>query len=131
MSAASVLARGRAAAEALMVDTCTIRRVTSSTTDPDTGHITPTYATVYSGPCRVQQQAATASGQETGEAYALMLSFVLQLPMSVTGVRTEDEVTITASVHDPDLVDRVLLVKDLAHKTHATARRIGCMERTS
>lgn len=131
MSAASVLARGRTAAEALMVDTCTIRRVASSTTDPATGHITPTYSTIYNGQCRVQQQAASASGQEAGEAYALMLPFVLQIPMSVTGVQTEDQVTITASVHDPDLVDRVLLVKDLAHKTHATARRIGCTERTS
>ena len=131
MSAASVLARGRAAAEALMVDTCTIRRITGSTTDPDTGVITPTYSTIYTGQCRVQQQAASASGQETGEAYALILPFVLQVPISVTGVRTEDQVTITASVHDPDLVNRMLLVKDLAHKTHATARRLGCTERTS
>jgi hypothetical protein len=131
MSAASVLARGRAAAEALMVDACTIRRITSSSTNETTGEVTPTYSTIYAGKCRVQQQAATASGQDAGEAYVLMLALTLQVPMSVTGVRTEDEVTITASVHDPDLVNRVFLVKDLAHKTHATARRIGCTERTS
>lgn len=131
MSRESVLARGRAAAEAGMVDTCVIRRVASGSTDPDTGVITPTYATVYTGRCRVQQSAAQATGVEAGQAYRLILRLELQLPMTVTGVQPEDEVEVTASEHDPDLPGRVFRVRDLAYKSHATARRIGVEEQTS
>lgn len=129
MSAASVMAAGRGAAERLMQDTCTIRRVVSESTDPGSGVVTPTYSTVYSGKCRVQQ-AGAASRVEAGQASLLMLPFQVQVPMSVTGVQAEDQVVITASL-DPDLVGRVFVVKDLAHKTHATARRLGAVERTS
>lgn len=131
MSVSALLAQGRAAAERLMVDACVIRRVTDSTTDPDTGVITPTYTTIYTGKCRIQQPTAQARTEQAGEAYALMLRLEVQVPMSVTGVQAEDEVLLTASAHDPDLVDRTFLVRDLAHKTHATMRRIGIEERTS
>ncbi|MFC6017796.1 DUF6093 family protein [Plantactinospora solaniradicis] len=129
MSAASVLARGRRAAERLMVDTCTIRRRTGETTGPG-GVVEATYDVLYTGPCRVQQQAPSASPQDAGEDYALMLALTVQLPMSVTGLRTEDEITIDTSAHDPDLPGRVFVVKDLAHKSHATARRVGVVERS-
>lgn len=130
MSRASVLARGRTAAEAGMVDACTIRRKTGESTGAG-GIVTPTYSTLYTGKCRVQQAAAQAQQQDPGEAYVLMLRLEVQLPMSVTGLQTEDEVTITASVHDPDLVGRVFLIRDLAHATHKTARRVQVLERTS
>lgn len=131
MSAASVLARGRAAAELLMVDACTIRRKTGETTTAG-GVVTPTYgAALYTGKCRVQQAAAQAQQQDPGEAFVLMLRLEVQLPMSVTGLQTEDEVTITASAHDPDLVGRVFLIRDLAHATHKTSRRVQVLERTS
>lgn len=131
MSAASVLARGRAAADLLMVDACTIRRKTGESTGAG-GVVTPTYgATLYAGKCRVQQAAAQAQQQDPGEAFVLMLRLEVQLPMSVTGLQTEDEVTITASAHDPDLVGRVFLIRDLAHATHKTARRVQVLERTS
>lgn len=130
MSAASVLARGRAAAEGLMVDACTIRRITGESTGPG-GVVTPTYSTLYTGKCRIQQSKADAQQQEVGEAYALMLRLEVQLPMSVTGLRAEDEVTVTASAHDADLIGRVFLIRDLAHATHKTARRVQVQERTS
>lgn len=127
--AAALLARGRRAAEALMVDACTIRRRTGETVGPG-GVVTPTYTTVYSGRCRWQQQAAQAAQQDVGEDYMLMLRLEVQLPMSVTGVQTEDEIVCDSSTHDPDLVGRVFVVRDLAHKSHATSRRIGVVERT-
>lgn len=130
MSAASVLARGRAAAEALMVDACTIRRVTSQSTGAG-GVVTPTYSTLYTGKCRVQQDKAQAQQQDPGEAAVLMLRLEIQLPMSVTGLQAEDVVTITASAHDPDLVGRVFIIRDLAHASHKTARRVQVMEKTS
>ena len=131
MSRATVLARGRVAAEAGFVDSCTIRRITGSTTDPNSGVITPTYSTLYIGKCRVQQAQAQAPPTDAGEAYLLLLRLEVQLPMTVTGLRVSDEITIDTSAHDPDLVDRVFLVRDLAHKSHATARRVQVTEKTS
>ena len=130
MSAASVLARGRAAAEALMVDACTIRRVTGQSTGAG-GVVTPTYADLYTGKCRIQQASAQAQQQDPGEAAVLMLRLEVQLPMSVTGLQAEDVVTITASAHDEDLVGRTFVIRDLAHASHKTARRVQVMERTS
>jgi hypothetical protein len=114
-----------------MVDECVIRRRTGETTDDESGVVTPTYATVYAGKCRMQQPAATAQEQESGEAALLMVRFELQVPISVVGVAADDEVQVTASVHDPDLVGRLFAVRGLFHKTHATARRIQVEERTS
>jgi hypothetical protein len=130
MSRATVLARGQAAALASMTDTCTIRRVTGESTDAASGVITPTYSTLYTGACRVQQRTVTTTPQDAGEARAQMLQLEVQLPLSVTGLRTEDQITVTAS-GDADLVNRVFLIRGLAHKTEATARRVMCEERTS
>ena len=113
-----------------MQDTCTIRRRTGESTGPG-GVVSDTYDVLYSGKCRVQQADAQATEQSPGEAFVLMLRWVVQLPVSVAGLQTEDEITIDSSVHDPDLPGRVLLIRDLAHKTHATARRVGVQERTS
>lgn len=132
MSVASALARGRRAAERLMVDECTIRRRTGSTTDPDTGQITPTYTTLYTGRCRVQQQAVQAREETPGPAELLMVRRELHLPVATsTGVRAGDQVSITACVHDPDLVGRDLVVRDEMAKSMATARRLGVEEVTS
>lgn len=131
MSRASVLARGRAAAQAGMVDTCTIRRVTHTQTSTIDGAVTYDYATVYNGPCRIQQTTAQGQEEEAGEARLVLLNLQLQLPMTVTGLQEADQVTLTASVNDPDLVGRVFLIRDLAHKSEATARRVQITEATS
>ena len=126
---AALLARARAAAERLMVDSCTIRRVTGTVTDPDTGQIAPTYATVYTGKCRVQQRGPSARSVEAGEAHLLMQRLEVHVPVSAEGIRAGDEVTVTVS-GDPDLVGRVFVVRELAVKSLATARRLGVEERT-
>ena len=127
---AAALARGRALAEQLMVDTCTITRTTGETTDTDTGVVTPTTTTVYTGRCRVQQSqlGADSTPATPGEAAVRLVAFEVQLPVSVEGLRVQDVVTVDASALDPDLVDRQFVVLGLAHKTHATARRIQVQE---
>jgi hypothetical protein len=127
---APALARGRAAAESLMVDTCTITRTTGESTNEDTGVVTPTTSTVYTGRCRVQQSqlGADSTPSDPGEVYVRLVAFEVQLPMSVEGLRVQDVITITASALDPDLVNRSFNVLGLAHKTHATARRIQVQE---
>lgn len=127
---APALARGRAAAESLMVDTCTITRTTGESTNDDTGVVTLTTSAIYTGRCRIQQSqlGADSTPADPGEAYVRLVAFELQLPMSVTGLRVGDVATITASALDPDLVGRAFNILGLAHKTHATARRLQVQE---
>ena len=131
MSAASVLARGRAAAEARMVDTCTARRVTGETVDDNTGDVTPTLTSVYAGRCRMKQPNASATAAEVGEAAVLLQQPEVHLPMSAAVLRPGDEITLTASVHDPGSVGRVFIVRAVPAQSAATARRYGVTERTS
>jgi hypothetical protein len=63
MSATTATLRGRLAAEANMVDACTIQRVTGTTTNDTTGVVTPTYTTIYSGKCRMQQTVPVSKAQ--------------------------------------------------------------------
>lgn len=131
MSAAGVLARGRAAAERNMVDACVITRRTGESTDPNSGVVTPTLITVYTGRCRIQAGDPHAEPTDAGEAEVLLAQRVLQLPVATsTGIEAGDRVTITASVNDPDLVNRQYVVRGEFAKTHATARRLGIQEVT-
>ena len=130
MDRSELLARARAFAEEGMVDTCTIRRRNGETLDPHTAETVPTYDLIYQGKCRVQMTIAQAQQQNAGEAHLLMVRLEVQLPMSATGIEPEDETTIDTS-RDPDLVGRIFIVRDLFHKTDATSRRIGVLERTS
>lgn len=132
MSRKTALLRGRTAAELGMQDACTIKRASGSgTTDPVTGYPTQTYTTLYSGKCRVQQQAVISRAHDVAEDTVWVVRFDLQLPVVGTeGLAVEDQVTITAAVNDADLVGRTFVVTELAHKSEATSRRIGIIERT-
>lgn len=115
-----------------MTDTCSIVRNVGETTDPFSGEVTTDWDTIYSGKCRLQQaNAARADQRDVGEAYVLLQQLEVQLPISVTGIQVGDQITVTASVNDPDNVGRVLLVRDLMLKTDATARRLQVTEETS
>lgn len=137
MSATSVTLAGRAAAERLMVDTCTITRQTGHTTNLSTGVITATTVTVYAGKCRVKQvtgggqPASSGSDSGVGEASLALVPYQLQLPMSATGLGQGDRATVTASALDPDLVGRVFVLDGVAAGTHLTMRRYQVREVTS
>jgi hypothetical protein len=125
-----LLGRARAAALRGMADTCTIRRRTGAGSVGADGKVTPAYTTLYTGQCRVQQVTAEPTPADPGEDRELLVRLTVQLPISVTGLQAADEITVTASENDPDLVGRVFLVNGLHHKTHATSRRVGVIERT-
>lgn len=132
MSRAGVLAAGRREAERGMIDACTITRVTGSTTDRVTLVRTPTTDTIYTGRCRVQEIFSfSRETSPTPDQPILARYRVLQLPVvGSEGIQAGDDVTITASVHDPDLVGRLFKVRDESAKSEATARRIGVEEIT-
>lgn len=130
----ALLGRGRRAAERLMVDTCTVVRVTAATTDPDTGVIAPpTYSTIYSGACKIQQTAPATGSTVAGQADVLIGQLQLHLPVTTTtgNVAPNDLVTITACAFDPSLVGKTFALRGPAHKSYATARRLPMIEVTS
>lgn len=132
MSAGSLAARGRAAAEEIMTDACSIARITGQVLNPATGQLTPTSTTVYAGKCRVKAPHSTTAVGETqiGETVVASVSPVVSIPVTVTTVTEGDRVTVTAST-DAGLVGTVLLVKAVQHGTHITARRLLCEELTN
>ena len=133
MSRVSVLAAGRRAAEAGMVDACAIVRTTGTSTNRDTGVVTPTTVTVYSGPCRVQEIFGFARDTQPAPDQGQLARYrILQLPVDTSeDVRAGDQVTVTACVNDADLVGAVMVVRDQSGKTEGTSRRIGVEELTS
>jgi len=133
MTAGSTLLRGRKAAEALMVDACTVTRITGETVTT-TGAIINTTAPVYAGKCRIQvrtRERLGGSGREIGEAYVIVSRLELHLPMTVPDILEGDLVVITASLYDPNLVNRPFTVRDSINKTHLTSRRITILEVSS
>ncbi len=132
MSANSVRARGEAFAKSeILTDACTITRVTGSSTNLQTGVVTPTTAAIYTGPCRVQRPptGGLVRPATVGEAQLYQDPLTVQTPTSVTGVLVADVVTITAS-GNADLVGRTFWVRGLPPKTHATMHRFGVEEVT-
>jgi hypothetical protein len=127
MSATSATLRGRVAAEALQVDTCLIERLTGST-DQETGRVTYTATTVYTGQCRLKLASAVARPLTVGEAQVFTQHPTLSLPAGTTGVQIDDVVTITASELLPALVGRVFHVRGLPGASHMTAARFEVME---
>lgn len=131
MSAASLIARGRVAALALMVDACTITRVTGQATNLQTAVVTDTTSTIYTGRCRVQRVPSGGIARPTtvAEAQLFQTPLFVQVPVTAVAIHTDDVVTITASALDPDLVGRKFWVKDPdGAKTHTTMHRLGCEE---
>lgn len=113
MTLAAVLARGRAAAERRMVDTCTIRRAGT---------------TIYTGRCEVVQDDGGEAADDA-DTFAVNTGTRLRLPVSLTGLELGDEATIDASPRDPDLVGTVYRIQGIARETNATARRVMVTER--
>lgn len=136
MSAATAIARGRVAAERLMVDSCTITRPGEGEPvfNNDTGQYDPPPpVTVYSGRCRVQVPGDIASSQDVaaGEREWTTQQAVVSLPVEGSeDVRIGHTVHMDAVVHDAALEGREFGVRALHHKSHATARRLRCEEVT-
>lgn len=130
MSRDSVLARGRAMAEAGMKDTVLIQRLSSESTDDLTGTVTPTWATVYEGKCRIQLRSG-GSRTEVGEASPVVVKPELQLPIiASTSVGHGDRATVISAADDPALAGHVFFIRDVAPKSEATARRLVMEEAT-
>lgn len=131
MSATSVTLRGRVSAEARMVDTCTVQRVTGSSTDQDTGVVTPTTTTIYTGKCRIRQAVEVGRPLDSGQAQRYMQHSILSIPIASAVLLVDDVVTITASALTANLVGRTWHVRAVSGDTNTTAARYEIAEVTS
>lgn len=115
-----------------MIDACEITRVTGTTTGRTTGERTENRSTIYDGPCRVQEIFGfSRETAPTPDKPVLARYRVVQLPVvGSEGIEVGDDVEITASVNDLDLVGRHFVVRDQSAKSEATSRRIGVEEIT-
>jgi hypothetical protein len=122
----SVVEAGRAAARRLMVDACTVTRVTGTATNSTTGVVTPTTSTVYTGPCRIKPDP-TPSESQAGEREVVTRRFIVSVTTDEDGIAVDDIVTVTASELDPALVGVTLTVAGVIIGSHLTARRLVCV----
>lgn len=124
-----LLRAGRAAAEALMVDTCRITRDGQGepTWDPETGTYTPPARTVvYEGRCRVRATDSTVIGDvEAGEQQLGVVRRSVRLPvvLATEAIRRDDLVEILTSVN-PGLVGQTFNVQAPFDDSLGTARRV-------
>ena len=123
MSFPDVVFQGRAAASALMLDTCTVHRPGPPVTDPDTGAVTPSLTLLYTGPCKIQQTLAQSSNPEAGGHQFTVQDTRWDTPVGEGPFEVNDVVTIVDAVLDPQLTGRVYRVTDPFHKSGATAQR--------
>ena len=132
MRAAGAVARGRRAAESLMVDACTVTRASSGApvVDNNNGTVTPAAPrTIYSGPCRVQVPDAVERIEEAGGDSLSVQAAIISLPIaSSESVAVGDVVTVTGATFDAELSGVTYVVRGLHRKSHATARRLRCEE---
>ncbi len=130
---ARLVLRARAAAERLMVDACTVVRVTGETEGPG-GVLTAATTPIYSGKCRVQVRTRERMGgswQSIGEAQLILARIEVQIPISAAELKEADIVTMTSSTLDPIMVGKQFQVRDVMMKTHLSARRATVIELSS
>lgn len=127
---------GQAAAERRMTETCEIYRLDRDHPTPGTGGRDDYPRTdLYGGDgpgdgrCRWRPQSPADGGgtaATAGESGIVQSYGILHVPMTVTGVRADDLVQLTASA-DPELPGTVAKVISVTAGAQTTARRIRCM----
>lgn len=127
-----LLAAGREAHEALMVDACTIARAGAPTLNRATSVLTPGVATtLYQGKCLVKPQRVPRN-EQAAERLTVVAKYEVALPFSALAsddLQVGDIVTVTAS-GDSRLVGKSLAVMAVDFGSHATAWRITAEEAT-
>ena len=121
----------RAHAESMMVDTLTVEHQTGVTVNTDTLAETPVFVTVYSGRGHIQRSGALSPSDQVAGGFEFGIGTPLaQLPLTATGIRKGDRVTVTAvgPLTDPDLLGLVATVQANLTKTHPTKRTLVCEE---
>ena len=123
MTAATAQAAGRRMAESLMVDTCTIDRITGTTTDAN-GREIPTYADPppYAGRCKIQTYEPYEQTPEVGSSTPTVQRYSLHVPIDAGPFEVGDVATVGS---------RIFRIGGLHGKTFQTAQRLLADEITT
>ena len=127
----AALTAGRALAEALMLDACTVVRRGAPSTNTSTGAVTVSSTSLYSGKCKVQAAGLASQTVEAAGRTATLERPTVHVPVGSFAPRPGDVITITASATDANLVGRVYRVTAASLKSLATAYRIPVEEVTA
>lgn len=111
-----------------MIDQCTITRPGETVTDPNTGDVTNTSTTVYTGKCEVSSRDTQAANPEAGEATFTVVSRQVHIPANAADVRDGDVVTITAARLNQFTVGKQYRVSGFTPDTFDTAARLPVKE---
>ena len=127
-----LLLRGRAAAEELMIDSCTVARATGEKTLAADGiRYVQEMAPVYAGKLLIRAPNQAPWIQESKGQIVTWSQFTLSFPVVESeGLRQGDVVTILSCALDPALVGLKVRLAGRAGQTHATARRWRVEEAT-
>jgi len=122
VSVQGALARGRAAHLQVMLDTCIVQHPTGQALNAN-DVLVPTFATVYTGPCRIKA-FRTGHQTEAGQVAILLRGYDVQLPWDATGgILRGDTMTVTAS-DDTWVIGRPLTVTEVEYSGTQTARHL-------
>lgn len=127
MGVLQLLAAGRRAAEAKMLDTCITGRPGEETTD-GAGNVTVPLEPLYAGRCLVQTYEAQESNPVAGGATLTVQRYRVDVPVGSFAPAIGDVITIITAAADPNLAGRTYRVVALLHKSQATAYRLGVQE---
>lgn len=95
MSVTGLVARARAVHQRLMVDSCVIARATRGALNTTTGQYATTWATIYSGKCRLRGSTASAANArevQAGEAEHDANRYALILPYGVDNTVADGDI---------------------------------------
>lgn len=118
----------REQADSSMLDACTITRPGTPVTNPDTGDVTNTPTTVYTGKCAVQSRDTDAANPEAGERTFTVVSRVVKIPANAADVQDGDVVTLTASRLNVFTVGKQYRVEGFTPDSFDTAARLPVKE---
>jgi hypothetical protein len=106
-------------AESLMTSPCLITRPGTPVLDEDTGNITPTTVTVFSGYCKVQTRDTLTQQSESGSSAVAIQRYEVHVPLSSGPYLEHDLVEVSG---------RRFRVVGLNLKTWQTAQRLPVEE---
>lgn len=126
MPSPGFLTAARAAAESLMLDTCTITRGAGEPVwNDETGtYTTPAGETLYQGPCKVQTYQAFESTPEAGEQRLTIQRYYVHVPVGAVKYQQGDRILVTASPYNPALAGSEFVVQGAHDKSLQTAHRL-------
>jgi hypothetical protein len=123
----ALLARGRAAAEMLMLDTVVVERLAGRVFNTTSGEYADTWATIYAGKADLRPQRMPREF-DASQTATTVDRYDVKLPFAAAGaVKKEDRITATAS-GDPRLVGRPLVVTAVGLGTRRTAWHVTAVD---